>query len=112
MCHRKMAFWSRPSPVQNWGLCACRPHRPLFRSPLLVDLLDSGAARAARRSAAAAKAAAWHAALGHAAAAARRLVDLHHDGVHHPHEFLLLALELVLLGELVLVEPVQGILHR
>merc|ERR1719191_1437618 len=75
----------------------------------LVDLLDSRAGAAARR--AAAHAAARHAALGHAAATCS-LVDLHHDRVHDALELLLLCLELVLLGKLVLVKPVQALLDR
>merc|ERR1712137_520390 len=39
------------------------------------------------------------------------LVYLHHDGVHDALELLLLPFELVLLGQLVLVQPVQSILH-
>merc|ERR1719231_1187460 len=40
------------------------------------------------------------------------LVHLHHDGIDHALEILLLRLELILLRHLVLVEPVKGILHR
>merc|ERR1719215_1709754 len=52
-----------------------------------------------------------HTTLGHAATAARSLVDLHHDRVHSAFELLLLSLELVLLRKLVFVEPVQCLLH-
>merc|ERR1719223_2077029 len=38
------------------------------------------------------------------------LVDLHHDGVHHAFKLLLLGLELILLCELVLVQPVKCLL--
>merc|ERR1719419_1630540 len=75
-----------------------------------VHLLHSRAAGTARRGTA--TAAARHATFGHATAAARCLVDLHHDGVHDALEFLLLGLELVLLSQLVFVEPVKGVLHR
>mmetsp|Transcript_15414 Transcript_15414/g.36333 ORF Transcript_15414/g.36333 Transcript_15414/m.36333 type:complete len:248 (+) Transcript_15414:135-878(+) len=73
----------------------------------LVNLLNGRAAGAPGGSA---HAATRHATLGHATTAGR-LVDLHHDGVHDALELLLLGLELVLLSELVLVQPVQGLLH-
>ena len=73
----------------------------------LVNLLNGRAAGAAAGGSA--HAATGHATLGHATAASR-LVDLHHDGVHDALELLLLGLELVLLSELVLVQPVQGLL--
>merc|ERR1740129_899060 len=38
------------------------------------------------------------------------LVDLHHDGIHHSLDFLLLAFELVLLSKLIFVKPVQSLL--
>merc|ERR1712187_1070607 len=65
----------------------------------------------ATRRCAAPKAASWHASLGHTAAATSCLVHLHHDRVHDALELLLLGFELVLLGQLVLVEPVQCLLH-
>merc|ERR1719419_482816 len=78
-----------------------------------VHLLHGRAAGTARcGTATAAKAAARHATFGHATAAARRLVDLHHDGVHDTLELLLLGLELVFLSQLVFVKPVKGLLHR
>merc|ERR1719454_427159 len=48
----------------------------------------------------------WH------TAATRCLVHLHHYWVHDALDLLLLRLELILLSELVLVEPVQSLLHR
>merc|ERR1719223_517828 len=39
------------------------------------------------------------------------LVDLHHDWVHNALELLLFCFELILLGHLVLVQPVEGLLH-
>merc|ERR1719261_2445650 len=70
-----------------------------------VHLLHRGAAPAAGGCAA------TEAALRHATTATRGLVHLHHDRVHDALEFLLLGLELVLLSKLVLVQPVQGLLH-
>mmetsp|Transcript_49221 Transcript_49221/g.88481 ORF Transcript_49221/g.88481 Transcript_49221/m.88481 type:complete len:258 (+) Transcript_49221:138-911(+) len=73
----------------------------------LVDLLDGGAAAATRST--------THASTGHTtlrhSSATCGLVDLHHDGVHDALQLLLLGLELVLLGQLVLVQPVQCLLH-
>merc|ERR1719375_324289 len=39
------------------------------------------------------------------------LVDLHHDRVHNALEFFLLGLKLILLGELILIQPVKGFLN-
>merc|ERR1719337_213072 len=39
------------------------------------------------------------------------LVDFHHDRVHYPFELLLLCFEFILLCQLVLVQPIQGVLH-
>merc|ERR1712151_380996 len=73
-----------------------------------IHLLNCWATRASARRGCAARHAThvWH------AAATRCLVHLHHYRVHHPLDLLLLRLELILLSELVLVEPVQGLLHR
>merc|ERR1719401_635400 len=59
----------------------------------------------------AAEATTGHAALWHATATAGCLIDLHHDRVYDALELFLLGLEFVLLGQLVLVEPVQRVLH-
>merc|ERR1711939_461299 len=72
----------------------------------LVDLLDSWASAATTRS----RTGAWHA-THVAAATAGSLVHFHHDRIHDALEFLLLGLELILLSKLVLVQPVQGLLH-
>merc|ERR1719487_1630770 len=48
----------------------------------------------------------------HATLATCCLVDLHHDGVHNAFQLLLLGLELVLLSKLVLVKPIESLLHR
>merc|ERR1719253_128449 len=78
-----------------------------------VNLLDSRATAATWHAAAASavETTSWHAALWHTTAP-RRLVDLHHDRVHDTLNFLLLRFELIFFGELVLVQPVKGILHR
>merc|ERR1711988_1173471 len=75
----------------------------------LVDLLDSWATcTGAWRSTSTTKV--WHATVRHAPSTCS-LVDLHHDGIHHTFELLLFGLEFILLCQLVLVEPVQSILH-
>merc|ERR1719382_1119883 len=50
-----------------------------------------------------------HASLWHATTSGS-LVDLHHDRVHDSFQLLLLPLELVLLGQLIFVQPVQCLL--
>merc|ERR1712039_1133338 len=52
----------------------------------------------------------WHTSFWHATAACC-LVYLHHDGVNNAFNLLLLCFELVLFGQLVLVKPIQRILH-
>merc|ERR1712110_88216 len=47
----------------------------------------------------------WHATF----AASCSLVYLHHDWVHDTFELLLLSFEFFLLGQLVLIQPVQGV---
>mmetsp|Transcript_67140 Transcript_67140/g.190417 ORF Transcript_67140/g.190417 Transcript_67140/m.190417 type:complete len:272 (-) Transcript_67140:232-1047(-) len=102
----------RPWPQARAGAPSRAGCKRLALVAVSVDLLDGGAAGAAgRRAGGAAEAATRHAALRHPAAAAGGLVDLHHDGVHDSLQLLLLGLELVLLGQLVLVEPVEGVLH-
>merc|ERR1719378_548924 len=52
-----------------------------------------------------------HTAARHAATiSSGSLVNLHHDRVHHTLKLLLLGFELVLLCQLVLVQPVEGVL--
>merc|ERR1719272_985230 len=76
-----------------------------------VHLLNSRSTAATWHAASVVETTPWHAALWHTTATSR-LVDLHHDGVHDTFNFLLLRFELVLFGELILVQPIQGILHR
>merc|ERR1712013_447409 len=71
----------------------------------LIHFLDGGPPCATTRSSATRHVTLWH------AASASGLVDLHHDGVNDALKFLLLRFELVLLGKLVLVKPIQGVLH-
>merc|ERR1719174_1081326 len=52
----------------------------------------------------------WHATLWHSTATCS-LVDLHHDWVDDAFKLLLLSLKLILLSQLVLVEPIEGLLH-
>merc|ERR1711939_145919 len=52
----------------------------------------------------------WHSTFWHATTACG-LIDFHHDGVDNPFKLLLLCLEFILLGQLVLVQPVQSLLH-
>merc|ERR1719323_2298782 len=87
-------------------LCAqsCWPH------VCSVDFFHRRAAGAARCAASTAEAAAWHTALRHAAAASCCLVHLHHDRIDDTLKLLLLGFKFVLLGQLVLVQPVQCLL--
>merc|ERR1719203_2052481 len=75
----------------------------------LVHLLHSGST-GATRSGTSTKSA-WHITFRSSTATARCLVDLHHDGVHCTLQLLLLRLKLVLLSKLVLVEPIECVLH-
>merc|ERR1719199_1131101 len=80
---------------------------PKSSSRVLVDLLDSWATCTATT---------WHATtprhttLWHATATCS-LVDLHHDWVDDALKLLLFCLKLILLSQLVLVEPIEGLLH-
>merc|ERR550514_2243146 len=76
----------------------------------LVHLLDSWTTSPAG-GIAAAEAATGHSALWHAATAACSLVHLHHDRVDDALELLLLSFELIFFCQLILVKPVQGVLH-
>merc|ERR1711941_164526 len=52
-----------------------------------------------------------HATFWHSTTTAGSLVDFHHDGIYNTFELLLLCLKLILLGKLILVQPVQSFLH-
>merc|ERR1712113_367127 len=73
----------------------------------LVNLLDCRATGTTRCCAI--KATTRHASLWHPTTSGS-LVDLHHDWVHDSFQFLLLPLKLVLLGQLILVQPIECLL--
>merc|ERR1719276_269929 len=75
----------------------------------LVNFFDSWAAAATTGGTTEVTAARHAAALRHATTTSC-LVDLHHDWVHHAFKLLLLGLELILLCQLVLVQPVKCLL--
>merc|ERR1740121_3021970 len=98
-CHcRSLPGSHDPMRLQGW-LCKKLPS---------VHLLDGGAASTAAGRTSPGP---WHTSLRHATSTSG-LVDLHHDRIHDALHLLLLALELLLLCELVLVEPIQGLLHH
>merc|ERR1711948_49207 len=71
-----------------------------------VHLLDSRATgTSARRGTTTRHASFWH------TSSTCSLVNFHHDWVYDSLQLLLLALELILLCQLVLVQPVQSLLH-
>merc|ERR1711933_88442 len=71
-----------------------------------VDLLDSWASASATTW----HTTTWHTSFWHATTTCC-LVYLHHDGVNNPFNLFLLGLELILFGQLIFVEPIQGVLH-
>merc|ERR1719379_2880487 len=74
-----------------------------------VDLLHCRATRTSARGSTTAVASARH--VRHAAFTTTcRLVDLHHDRVHDAFKLFLLCLKFVLLGKLILIEPIKGFL--
>merc|ERR1740117_1496014 len=78
--------------------------------PHSINLFDCWATSAAWRGAPIT--ATRHATLRHATTATCSLVDFHHDWVHDTLNLLLLGLELILLGKLILVQPIQSLLNR
>merc|ERR1712003_558628 len=88
--------WPRLSAFKN--ALAANAHNRLLDSS--VNLFDSWTS---------ASAATWHTTARHTsfwhATATCCLIYLHHDGVDDAFDFLLLCLELILFGQLVLVEP-------
>merc|ERR1719396_336801 len=81
-------------------------HR-IFPSSHLVNLLDRRATSTTWRCTI--ESATRHPSLWHPTPSGS-LVDLHHDRVHDSFQLLLLPLELVLLGQLILVQPIEGLL--
>merc|ERR1719486_1694565 len=121
-CQKPLALDCATPAQSTYDQCLCCETQPVhmlnyalpkaacarLRDTCSIHLLDRRATRASTRRGGAA---AWHAAHVWHAAAACCLVHLHHDRVHDALDLLLLRLELVLLSELVLVEPVQSLLH-
>merc|ERR1712113_75173 len=83
----------------------CLPPKPegclLYPS---IDLLDCRAAACTR--CVSTETTSRHTTFGHLSTAAGSLVHLHHDRVHNAFKLLLLRLKLVLLCELILVQPI------
>merc|ERR1712151_1427272 len=71
-----------------------------------VDLFDSWASASATTW----HTTTWHTSFWHATAPCC-LVYLHHDGVNNTFNLFLLGLEFILFGQLVLVKPIQSVLH-
>merc|ERR1719382_963231 len=83
---------------------SCERSPPISHLVNLLDCRTTGTTRCR-----AIKATTRHASLWHATTSGS-LVDLHHDRVHDSFQLLLLPLELVLLGQLIFVQPVQCLL--
>merc|ERR1712217_1004727 len=71
-----------------------------------VDLFDSWASTSATTW----HTTTWHTSFWHATTTCC-LVYLHHDWVNNTFNLFLLGLELILFGQLIFIEPIQGILH-
>merc|ERR1711884_70920 len=82
--------------------------RPWPKTDPLINLLHGGATCASCGGSS--ETTTGHSSLRHPTATTRGLVHLHHDGVDYPLQLLLLAFKFILLGKLVLVEPIQGLL--
>merc|ERR1712228_700385 len=95
---RASASCSKPQNPGAW--------RARFSMPHSVNLFD----RWTSISATTWHTTTWHTSFWHAAATCC-LVYLHHDGINNTFDFFLLCLELILFGQLVLVKPVQSVLH-
>merc|ERR550525_1510458 len=97
---------SRSQRHKNADLVSANPRLQRKGSPCsLVHLLDGWASTSTStwRCASTRHATLWSTTCS--------LVDLHHDWVHDTLKLLLLSLELILLSQLVLVQPVQSLLH-
>merc|ERR1712232_148459 len=82
--------------------------RPVLFSHASIDFFDGGATAATTATARhTATRHVWHATF----TASRGLIDLHHDRVHDTLELFLLGFELLLFCQLILVQPVQCVLH-
>merc|ERR1711972_1227379 len=80
--------------------------------PSSVDFFHCRTASATTRGRTTSETATQHATLWHITSTTCRLVYLHHDRVHDTLNLLLLCLKLVLLRKLVLVKPIERVLHR
>merc|ERR1712224_618493 len=91
----------------TWHATSHRSFTPIQKltTPSLIHLFDSRTSSSSSTW----HTTAWHTTLGHARSS-RRLVHLHHDRIDHTLQFFLPRFKLLLLGELVLLEPVQGLL--
>merc|ERR1740121_1290122 len=92
------------SPTQN-GAHVARIVGRSPRNPSSINFLDCWTTCTPRGWSCA-----WHATFWHVPTASC-LVNLHHDGVNHTFKLLLLRLKFILLGELILIKPIEGILH-
>merc|ERR1740117_2849668 len=95
---------SKVETVQLHAHCQSR-QAPPPSLPHSINLFDCWATSAAWRGA-------TITALRHATTATCSLVDFHHDWVDDTLDLLLLSLELVFLGKLILVQPIQTLLNR
>merc|ERR1712066_671906 len=75
--------------------------------PVSIDFLHGGTTASTAPAARHAPRHIWHATF----AATCSLVDFHHDRVHDAFKFFLLGFKFLLLCQLVLVQPIQRILH-
>merc|ERR1712078_838512 len=82
--------------------------KALLLTTSLIHLLNCWAASSWRSTAT--EAATWHSTFWHTTTTCC-LVDLHHDRIHDTLQFLLLCFELILLSQLVLVQPIQSLLN-
>merc|ERR1712187_954188 len=112
VCHIELKLALELPKTQAVGVYAlekygfARKEVPSHSLASLVDLLNGWATAA---TATAWHTTAWHTTLWHTTTTSC-LVDLHHNGIDDPFEFLLLCLEFILFGHLVLVEPIQRVL--
>merc|ERR1719433_2221374 len=109
LCRLTCSVMSLLHAGQCEGIRIASAERPPAPS---IDLLDSRAAAAACTRRPPAETTSRHTALRHVSATAGCLVHLHHDRVHDTFKLFLLCLELVLFGQLILVEPIEGFLYR
>merc|ERR1711972_790437 len=105
-CSSQRAVQTTYTRTDRCGLNACFCERSRLFSHL-VNLLDCRTTGTTRCCAI--KPTTRHASLWHPTTSGS-LVDLHHNGVHDSFQLFLLPLELVLLGQLIFVQPVECLL--